>query len=156
MATPAEAEGRLAKALLRDKETLGGLFAHFRERTELPPNFALVFESLLRDRNVFVHSLFMQPWFDLNTPAGCATLNEFMRSLRAGAKVVTKVMMASLSPKETDAVRSLESQSYIDSVFRRIEETAHADVKALVSDQYIDKVRGDATKNVSVPRKWEN
>ena len=56
MATPAEVDGKLAKALLRDKETLGRLLDHFGQRTELPPDFALVFESLLRDRNVFVHN----------------------------------------------------------------------------------------------------
>ena len=67
MATPAEADGKLAKALLRDKETMGRLLEHFSARTELPEDFARVLESLLRDRNVFVHNLFMQPWFDLNT-----------------------------------------------------------------------------------------
>jgi hypothetical protein len=153
MATPAEADGKLAKALLRDKETLGRLLNHFGERTDLPSDFALVFESLLRDRNVFVHSLFMQPWFDLNTPEGCTRLEDFMRALRTGAKIATKVMMAALTPKETDAPRSSETQSYIDSVFLRIEETAHPDVRARVSDQYIDRVREDSIDNFSVKRR---
>lgn len=153
MATPAETNGKLAKALLRDKNTLGQLLDHFGARTELPPDFASVFETLLQDRNVFIHNLFMQPWFDLNTPEGCVRLEDFMRTLRSRALIAVKVMMASLRPKETDAPRSSESQSYIDSVFQRIDETAHTEVKARLSDQYIDKVREDTIASFSVKRR---
>jgi hypothetical protein len=153
MATPAEVNGRLTKALLRDRETLGRLMTYFSERTDLPSDFAVVLEALLRDRNVFVHNLFMQPWFDLNTSEGCARLEEFMRGMRSGAKVATKVMMASLLPHETDAARSPETQSYIDSVFLRIEATAHPQVAARVSDEYIEKVRDDSVTNFAVQRR---
>ena len=153
IATAVEVDGKLAKALLRDRETLGRLLEHFGQHAELPLDFAFVFETLLRDRNTFVHSLFMEPWFDLDTPEGCGRLEEFMRVLRGRAKIVTKVMMASLTPKEADAPRSIETQSYIDSIFLRIENTAHPSVRARVSEQYIDEVRRDATANYSVPRR---
>jgi hypothetical protein len=153
MATPAEAGAKLEKALIRDKETLGRLLVHFGERVELPENFAAEFDALLRDRNTFVHNLFMEPWFDLNTPDGLARLDEFMRGLRNGARTATKVMMASLTAKETDAKRAPEAQAYIERVFRRIEETAHPDVQSRVTDQYIDKVREDAQANFTVGRR---
>lgn len=153
MATPGETDGKLAKALLRDKETLGRLLAYFGERTDLPPDFGLTLEALLQDRNIFIHSLFMQPWFDLNTPEGCVRLEEFMQRLRSGAKVAIKVMMASLMTREIDALRSSEAQSYIDSIFLRIDETAHPDVRARVSDEYMNKVSEDAHANFSVKRR---
>jgi hypothetical protein len=153
MATPGEADGKLAKALLRDKETLGRLLAHFGDRAELPPEFGSTFESLLRDRNIFVYSLFMQSWFDLDTLEGRGRLEEFMRHLRSRARVATKVMMASLEPRETDVIRSTETQAYIDQVFARINTTAHPDIRARMSDDYIKAVRDDAHENFSVRRR---
>ncbi len=153
MASAAAIDDKLEKALLRDKETLGQLLKYFGSRVELPPNFATQFDSLLRDRNVFVHALFMQPWFDLNTQEGCARISEYTRTIRSYAKTATKVMMASLTPTETDANRSPEVRAYIDRVFARIEETAHPDVQASVNDQYIEKVSQDALSNFSVGRK---
>ena len=153
MATPGEVDGKLAMALLRDKETLGRLLAHFGERAHLPADFGTAFDSLLRDRNVFVHNLFMQSWFDLDTPGGRATLEEFMRGLRSGARVATKVMMASLTSNELEVARSDRAQSYIESIFRRIDATAHPDVRSCVSDEYVESVREDAQANFHVKRR---
>ncbi len=153
MAPPADAGAKLEKALLRDKQTLGRLLAHFGDRLNLPKNFAAELDALLRDRNIFIHNLFMQPWFDLNSPDGRARLDDFMREVRNRARTATKVMMASLTVNETDASRSPEAQAYIEQVFRRIEETAHPDVQARVTDEYIDKVREDAQTNFAVGRR---
>lgn len=153
IATPADAGAGLEKALLRDKETLGKLLEHFRTRVELPENFATELDALLRDRNTFVHNLFMEQWFDLNTIDGRAKLDEFMRGLRSGARTATKVMMSSLSAKEKDADRTPEAQAYIERVFRRIEDTAHPDVQYRVTDEYIAKVREDVQVNFAIGRK---
>ena len=129
------------------------LLEHFSARTELPDDFALVLESLLRNRNVFVHNLFMQPWFDLNSQDGCAQLDQFVRSLRASAKIAMKVMMTSLPPKDTDAARSEAAQRYIDNVLLRINETVHPDVEAFGVGDYVDQVAADARANFSVKRR---
>lgn len=153
MASPAAIDDKLEKALLRDKETLGQLLKYFGSRVELPPDFATQFEALLRDRNIFVHALFMQPWFDLNTQEGCTRLSEYTKTIRSYARTVTKVMMASLTSTEAGANRSPEVQAYIDRVFARIEKTAHPDVQASVTDQYIEEVRQDALSNFRVGRR---
>jgi hypothetical protein len=152
MASPTKTDKELEK-VLRHKETLGRLLRYFSHRVNLPPDFVVEFEALLRDRNVFIHTLFMQPWFDLNTPEGCAILSEYMRTLRSHALTATKVMMASLTPKEADANRSPEVQAYIDRVFARMEQTAHPNVVARVTDQYIENVRQDALLRFSVGRR---
>lgn len=153
MAAPAEVDGKLEKVLLRDKNTLGQLLTYFGSRVELPSNFETELDALLEDRNIFVHNLFMQSWFDLNTPEGCIKLTEFMRALRSGARTATKVMMASLKPEESDSSRLPEAQAYINRVFARVEETAHPEVRARVNDQYIEGVRQDALSNFSVGRR---
>lgn len=153
MADPAEAGRRLEKALLRDKETLGRLLAHFGDRVELPPNFAEEFDELLRDRNTFIHDLFMESWFDLNIPNGRAKLDDFLRRIRNRAGIATRVMMASLTDEQTHARRSPASQAYIERIFRRIEATAHPDVQARVNEEYISKVREDAQSSFAVSRK---
>ena len=150
MASSATDGTNLEKVLLRDKETLGNLLNYFKKRLDIPADFAGVLEALLQDRNVFVHSLFMQHWFDLNTSEGCARLEEFMQGIRNGARIATKVMMASLTPKETDAPRSPEVQAYIEHIFLRIDGTAHPNARARVTDQYIDKVREDALTNFTI------
>ena len=153
MATPAEPDGKLEKALLRDKQTMGQLMKHFADRTELPEHFALTFESLLQDRNVFVHNLFMQPWFDLNSEDGCLRLEGFMRNLRGSAKVAMNVMMASLIPKDTDAPRSEDAQQYVNNVLTRINQTLHPDVKALAASDYAERTSTNARANFSVKRR---
>lgn len=153
MAAPADAGAKLEKALLRDKETLGRLLAHFAERLDLPANFSAELDALLRDRNIFVHHLFMEPWFDLHTSEGRAKLDDFMRGIQNGARTAAKVMMAVLTAEEKDGGRSPEAQAYIDRVVRRIQETAHPDVQSRVTDEHIEKVREDAQANFSVRRR---
>jgi hypothetical protein len=153
MATPSEPDGKLSKALLQDKETLGRLIKHFSERNELPQNFATTFEQLLKDRNVFVHALFMQPWFDLNTDDGLARVNEFMRNIRAASKIAIQVMMGSLTPQDTDAERSEETQRYIDNILKRMNDTALPDFGGLSPDEYVAKVQSNAKAAFAVKRR---
>jgi hypothetical protein len=93
MVTPSEADQKLQKVLLRDKETLGHLLKHFADRTTLPMHFAETFRDLLERRNLFIHNLVMAPWFDLKTEKGCDVLEDYMQEVRTAAKTVLHVSL---------------------------------------------------------------
>jgi hypothetical protein len=153
MVSSTNPDEKLAKALHRDRETLGRLISYFAERTELPVHFAEVFETLLKDRNIFVHDLFMQPWFDLSTESGCAEVNEFMRRIRTSAKVVIKVLMGALTPQHTDAIRPERDKKYIDQILHRVNATALPDFGGRSEGEYIESVSADVKVRFSVKRR---
>lgn len=152
MASANEADQKLEKILLRDKETLGQLMAHFKNRVTLPATFAADFEALLEDRNIFVHNLFMQPWFDLNTAGGCERIGQFILGISKNARTALKVMMASQQSEAVDPNCSIKAQAYIHDVLLRVEETAHPDVLASTTAQSIEDLRQDVLANFSTEK----
>ncbi|WP_116807337.1 hypothetical protein [Steroidobacter cummioxidans] len=146
--TPSEADQRLQKALLRDKETLGRLLRHFAERVDLPEHFDQTLDDLLERRNVFVHNLVMAPWFDLKSERGCVTLDEYMREIRSAAKIALHVMIA-VSVKRPAVGLSDEVQERIDRILSRIRNTAEPYFGELTEAQYVEKVVTNAIQNYS-------
>jgi hypothetical protein len=136
MVTVSEADQKLKKVLLRDKETLGRLIRHFAERTTLPENFSEIFDSLLEQRNLFVHNLFMAPWFDLKTPKGCARLQEYMRNIRSATRVALHVMIATAQERPANFQAS-EVKERIDLIVDRIEKVVEPYFGDLTEEQYV-------------------
>lgn len=151
--TPDEVDSKLRKVLLRDKETLGRLMVYFAARIELPTSFAKTFESLLERRNVFVHGLFMQTWFDLSTPAGRTQIEQFMAETRAAMKVALHVMIAASQPRKESNKDADDERRYIDGIITRINQTAEPYFGGLSEEQFREKVVRNARENFTVRRK---
>ncbi|WP_156924407.1 hypothetical protein [Derxia gummosa] len=148
MVTASEADQKLQKVLLRDKETLGRLMKHFAERTELPEHFSDTFDELLEKRNLFVHNLFMAPWFDIKTPDGCSRLQEYMKEIRVAAKVAFHVMIA-VSLGRPAVPQSKEVEQRIAHILDRIQATAEPYFGELTEEQYVAKVVQNAVETFS-------
>lgn len=149
MVSPSEADAKLEATLLRDKETLGALIRRLGERVELPDHFAETFDRLLERRNIFVHKLFMAPWFDLRTQEGLLQLHDFMRSMRADAKVALHVLLAAVLASRKQNI-SPEANARIATILERIEATAEPDFGGLSPEQYIAKVVNNAISQYAV------
>lgn len=149
MVSPIEADAKLEATLLRDKETLGSLLRRLGERVELPEHFAVTFERLLERRNVFVHKLFMAPWFDLRTEDGLSRVEEFMRGIRADAKVALHVLIAANVASRGRSI-SPEADAGIATILERIEATVEPYFGGLSPEQYIAKVVDNALGQFAV------
>jgi hypothetical protein len=149
MMTPADVDAKLGMALLRDKETLGRLMSYFAVRTELPDRFAETFDVLLERRNVFIHSLFMQPWFNLKTSEGRARLDTYLTGIRGAARTALHIMIGALDGGRPAELRTKESQGYIDKIVLRIRETGEPNFGGLTEEQYTAKVIADAHETVT-------
>lgn len=145
MVTASEADQQLQKVLLRDKETLGRLLGHFAERTALPDAFAQTLDGLLEMRNLFVHNLFMAPWFDIKTTEGCDRLLEYMKEIRSAAKVAFHVMIATTLERPASP-QTKEVEQRIAHVLDRIQRTVEPDFGELTEDQYVAKVVKNAVE----------
>ena len=58
------------KILAEDKRTLGTLLRELKKRTEIESDAANLLSKVLQDRNLFVHNLIHQEWFDTATLEG--------------------------------------------------------------------------------------
>lgn len=145
MVTASEADQKLQKVLLRDKETLGRLIKHFAERTTLPDAFAQTLDGLLERGNLFIHNLFMAPWFDIKTKEGCDRLLEYMKEIRSAAKIAFHVMIA--TTMERSAVPQTEEvEQRIAHVLDRIQKTVEPYFGELTEHQYVAKVVKNAVE----------
>jgi|GEM_PF-1580722 len=149
MVSPTEADAKLEATLLRDKGTLGSLIGHLGKRVELPKHFADTFERLLERRNVFVHKLFMAPWFNLRTEDGLYQLDEFMRGIRADAKVALHVLIAANLASRSQNI-SPAADARIAAILERIEATVEPYFGGLSPEQYVAKVVNNALGQFAV------
>jgi hypothetical protein len=149
MVSPTEADAKLEATLLRDKQTLGSLIRHLAERVELPDHFAETFDRLLERRNVFVHKLFMAPWFNLRTQEGLSQVDDFMRAMRADAKVALHVLIAASLASRAQRI-SPEADARIAAILERIVATAEPYFGGLSEEQYVAKVVNNALDQFAV------
>ena len=75
------------------KKTLGYFLSELRKRTDLDDKFDALLEQFLEKRNVLVHDFGERDEFSLNTPAGLAGANEFIRDLIQITEEVLKVFV---------------------------------------------------------------
>lgn len=84
----------LRRLLRRDRETMGMLLRHMTDRVDLPQDFVDTLDRLLEKRNLFVHKLFLQDWFDLKTRNGLDFVDAFMSELLAHGSIAVRVFIA--------------------------------------------------------------
>lgn len=147
-----DAEATAEAVLLRDRSTLGALFKRFSQKVDLPSDFAHSFVEVLERRNIFVHRLFMEPWFELNSEEGLHRVHQYMRELRAHLKVALHVLIA-VAHSGRGASVSATADSRVAHILERIEITVRPEFGGLTADEYVNKVVQRAVDHYSVNRK---
>lgn len=139
MVSENEADEYLQKILLRDKQTLGKLLKVFAKRMALPQRFGETLHCLLEQRNLFVHTLLEQPWFDIKTPVGCSNLHVFLSEIRSNMRIALHVLVCSIAMTPSIG-ESLPTQRRMMEILDRLFATAEPDFGDLTKQQYIEKV----------------
>ena len=76
-----------------DKRTMGALITILRQRVELADTFLGELESLLQDRNVLIHSLAFQEWFDMDSTCGQLKLLKLLQSINSRAEHAVMIFL---------------------------------------------------------------
>lgn len=134
-----QSDDRLRRLLTRDRETMGMLLRHMRDRVELPEDFADTLDHLLEKRNLFVHKLFLEDWFDLKTQEGLGRVNEFIADLLARGSVAVRVFIGYALARTKDGRSDLpeSERDTFDRIILRIFSTATPDFGGKTPDEYL-------------------
>jgi hypothetical protein len=84
-------------------KTLGGLIAKLKERVEMPEAFVGLLEGFLKHRNLFVHNLRKQTWFDMSSEEGRDEIWKFLESYSKYLEEVLLVVNAALFKSMEDS-----------------------------------------------------
>jgi hypothetical protein len=150
--TTGDIDAKLESVLLQDKATLGKLLRLFAAKVELPPGFQHAFEQTLEQRNVFVHKLFMQPWFDLSSAEGRERVRGFMREHRMHLKTVLHVLLG-VTSRQGAARGGPAVRARVDAILQRINQTVRPDFGGLSEEEFVDRVLFRAATSFRVPLK---
>ena len=63
-----------------DKNTLGQLISKLKERADMNDKFIRLLTVFLEGRNIFIHKLYRQEWFDTNTEKGRDAIWNFLET----------------------------------------------------------------------------
>lgn len=63
-----------------ERKTLGSLTRTLKERVDIHPTFEGLLEHFVEGRNLFVHRLNTQPWFDMHSEVGRDEIWKFLES----------------------------------------------------------------------------
>jgi hypothetical protein len=120
------------KLYAEDKRTLGALMTDLRKRAVLEKDADALLESVLCDRNLFVHRLRHQKWFDLSTENGRQRTMEFFAPFFLNLLRATRLFIA-IHVKHSDDI------GFDSEVLRQIK----ADEKFKVADYYayVERIR---------------
>ena len=104
-----------------NKGTLGRLIKQLKERVEMPDAFVSLLEGFLEHRNLFVHRLREQSWFDLHSENGRDKIWDFIESYSKHLTEVLTVVQAALFKNmeeigmpETPYHKELEKTGYLN------------------------------------------
>ena len=79
-----------------DKNTLGALIKKLKERVDMHDSFVGLLETFLEKRNLFVHKLSSQEWFDTNTEPGRDKIWDFLESYQESLWEIYYVVNAAI------------------------------------------------------------
>ena len=134
------ADQKLRQLLERDKETLGMLLRHMKSRVELPEDFESELECLLCKRNIFIHKMFMEDWFDLKSEAGLRQVKQFTDEILKHAKIAIQIFVGYAQASIKGKVVSLPAEQgrVFDHIITRIYLTANPDFGDKTPVQYVE------------------
>jgi len=82
------------KIFAEDKQTLGTLLKDLAKKASIPEETAKLLARVLADRNVFIHRLRYQKWFDLETTPGRNAVWAFLGQFSNDLTRATAILMA--------------------------------------------------------------
>jgi hypothetical protein len=104
-----------------NKNTLGALIAKLKERIEMNDAFVRLLDEFLKERNMFVHNLKKQSWFDTNSEEGRDKIWTFLESYSKLLWEVLHVVTAAIfkhfekiGMPETEYHRKLNQTGYLN------------------------------------------
>jgi len=140
-----DADNKLSKILNEDKLTLGMLLQQMKLRVELPDTFSATLIEFLHLRNLFIHKLFLQDWFDLKTSEGLITIEKFLSTLLSKGAIAIRIFVAFGS--KSNSQLSKENINMFDKLIERIILTANTDFGDKSFEQYTDDFSKDVSEN---------
>jgi hypothetical protein len=151
-----KSDENLRKLLRRDRETLGKLLQHMKDRIELPQNFSTILDELLEKRNLFIHKLFLQNWFDLTTQVGYSRINGFINEILEHGKIAVYIFIGYIQTKidSDDSVLLNKEEDTFDEIIDRIFSTTHPDFDGKNFDEYLEGVTNFVNNEV-MPQIWK-
>lgn len=78
----------------KDKKTLGRMIHDLRTHFHLDSSFDQLLGGFLEQRNIFVHSLRKQDWFDLETETGVNSVWQFLHAYQQNLEQVAVTFVA--------------------------------------------------------------
>lgn len=117
---PDELPRTMDEFLAEDRRTFGTLIKEMKKLVNVSPEFDNQLQQTLEDRNLFVHRLRFQPWFDIDSKEGQDATWEFLARLFNEVKETTRVLHAFLwrmhqehGVPETEDERILRGRGFI-------------------------------------------
>ena len=86
-----------------EHKTLGGLARTLKERVVIDPKFEGLLDHFVKGRNLFVHRLNTQPWFDTHSEAGRDEVWKFLENYQKLLKEIYLVVTSSVFKHVEDA-----------------------------------------------------
>jgi hypothetical protein len=77
-----------------DRRTMGALISELERKVQLHPYFAEDLQSLLGQRNIFIHDLTLEPWFDIDEVHGTSRAMVWMSHYQQRLFDITTVLYA--------------------------------------------------------------
>ena len=105
-----------------NKQTLGTLILKLKKRVEMPDTFVGLLESFLEDRNLFVHRLSEQSWFDMHSESGRDAIWNFFETYQKFLIEILHVIYAALFKStnmgmpETEYHKLLEKTGFLGEI----------------------------------------
>ena len=136
-------DSAVQKALALEKKTLGNLITAIKQKVVIPSENYEVLAKVLAKRNLFIHELFMQPFFDIHNVDGLKLVNDFCHDLLKQSRQAIITLFAFCINSEVRVHLNGEEAEYFDKIMSRIVETARPDFGGLTLEQYIDKMQDE-------------
>jgi hypothetical protein len=104
-----------------DKKTLGQLINKLKERVDMNDTFVKLLAVFLEGRNIFIHNLYRQEWFDTNTEEGRDAIWNFLETYQRCLWEVYHIANAAIfkhneiiGMPETEYDKKIKETGYLD------------------------------------------
>jgi len=120
-----------------DKATLGQLLAAMRRHVSLPDSFEQSLRELLRHRNILIHSLCFEDWFDLSTTAGRLRAIIFLDEIIHDSSIAIKIFVGYIIATYSEE-RGYTGDADLEVFLKKLASNTVPDYGGLRPDQYED------------------
>jgi len=134
-------DAEVRKVLALEKKTLGNLITAIKQSVIISSEKYEVLSRVLAKRNLFIHELFMQPFFDIHNIEGLKLVNGFCHDLLEQSRHAVITLLALCINNQTRVHLNNEEAGYFDKIVSRIVEAARPDFGNLTFEEYMNKIQ---------------